>query len=157
MKIVRVTTPKKISFEFRMRCPYNFRKRLFMWYRYKRWCIFWIKSYDYSMAVLYPKIVSACTKFAQNYGYYKRSFSVLPRKHHTLLAKNAWNPYSLGMAKLVWPYQESAFFASRVGCFLIRHSKEFGISALLFWHICVHAKFPKMEWWQRQRYYAWNL
>ena len=28
------------------------------------------------MAVLYPKIVNACTKFAQNCKYYKRSFSV---------------------------------------------------------------------------------
>ena len=35
------------------------------------------------------------TKFAKNCGYYKRSLSVLPRKHLTLLAKNAQNPYSL--------------------------------------------------------------
>ena len=46
---------------------------------------FWIKSNAYSMAVLYPKIVNAYTKFAQNCGYYKRTFSVLPRKHPTLL------------------------------------------------------------------------
>ena len=53
------------------------------------------------MAVLYPKIVNTYTKFAQNCVYYERNFSVLPRKHPTLLAKNARNPYSLGMAKLV--------------------------------------------------------
>ena len=46
------------------------------------------------MAVLYPKLVNAYTKFEQNCVYYKRNFSVLPRKHSTLLAKNAWNVYS---------------------------------------------------------------
>ena len=56
------TTSKKISFEFRMRCRYNFRKRLFMWCWYKRWSIFWIKTYDYSMVVLYPKIVNTRTR-----------------------------------------------------------------------------------------------
>ena len=34
------------------------------------------------MAVLNPKIVNAYTKFSQNCVYYKRNFSVLPRKHH---------------------------------------------------------------------------
>ena len=51
------------------------------------------------MAVLYPKLVNAYTKFVQNCVYYKRNFSVLPRKHTTLLANNARHPYTLS----VWP------------------------------------------------------
>ena len=51
------------------------------------------------MAALYPKIVNGYTKFAQNCVYYKRNFSVLPRKHAILLAKNARHP--------TWPYRES--------------------------------------------------
>ena len=35
------------------------------------------------MTVLYPEIVNAYTKFAQHCVYYKRNFSVLPRKHHS--------------------------------------------------------------------------
>ena len=112
-----------------------------------------MKSYDYGMAVLYPKIINAYTKFAQNCVYYKRNFSVLPRKHPTLLAKKAQNPYSLGMAKLVWQCiaihcqtnTGSVRFPQTAWCaFLAWLWNEFGISDLLFWHADVHTKFAKI-------------
>ena len=70
------------------------------------------------MAVLYPKIVNAYSKFAQNYEYYKRNFSLLPSKQPTLLAKNGrirtlsvWISWfgnvSHCIAKPTWPYRES--------------------------------------------------
>ena len=49
---------------------------------------------------------------------------VILRKHPTLLAKNARNPYSLGMAyiaKPTWPFR--AFFVNRVGCLLGKTQK----------------------------------
>ena len=43
------------------------------------------------MAVLYPNIVNAYTKFAQNCVYFKHNFSVLPSKHHSACEKRtAW-------------------------------------------------------------------
>ena len=92
------------------------------------------------MAVLYPKIVNAYSKFAQNRVYYKRNFSVLSKKHTTLLSKNARH-----IVKTTWPYRESTSFvrfSQTEWCvFLMWLWNEFGISALLFWHTDVYTKF----------------
>ena len=110
---------------------------------------FWIKSYDYSMEVLYPKIVNAYMKFAQNCVYYeyKCNFSVLAKKHTTLFAKNVWHPYNVQyiMYCNILPYRESTgavcFSQTEWYAILVLLSNKFGISALLFWHTDVHTKF----------------
>ena len=136
-----------------MRCCYNFRTRLYMILVEKIYH-FLIKSYDYSMEALYPKIdpkiVNACTKFAQNYVYYeyKCNFSVLPRNHTTLFAKKRTAcvqctmycntlPNQLGHTR---EYGCRAFFAEWCA-FIVWFWNEFGISASLFWHTDVHTKF----------------
>ena len=87
-------TPKKISSEFRTLSEFTKNAT-------HSFCFCCSNLSEFCMDIMNDRIVKPIQKICSR---------VILRKHPTLLAKNARNPYSLGMAKLVWQCTEPVLF-----------------------------------------------